>query len=80
MAGITNISHSPADKRGMGLTFLGMMNKDNTVSPLDLRDYVTWQELQTVLEKIRTDIEELQRPWYSHIWLAIKRLFNNKGE
>ena len=79
MAGITNISHSPADKRGMGLTFLGMMKHDD--APVQYNDgeiRQMWVEIYSLKTEVEYLRKQVMTPWYKKAWAAIVRLF--KGE
>lgn len=79
MALVKNISHSPSDKRGLGLTFLGMMNKDDTPSPLSVGDFISRTEFDNALFLMRAEIEALRirvnTPWYKRLFNRIKRMF-----
>jgi hypothetical protein len=78
MAGISNISHSPADKRGMGFTFLGMMAPDNSGSPLSVSHEEEIEYLLAQVSKLKTELRELREyvmtPWYKKLWRMVWRL------
>jgi hypothetical protein len=79
MAGITNISHSPADKRGTGLTFLGMQQKEVAGSGKDYSDDIDF--LYERMHELRAEVKQLREyvmtPWYKKLWKAVKRIFRN---
>jgi hypothetical protein len=82
MATLRNISHSPSDKRGLGLTFLGMMNKDDTSYPIASYDFINRVEFENAIQLMRAELQVLRvivnTPWYKKAWAAIVRLF--KGD
>lgn len=81
---IAQFKHSPPDKRGLGLTFLGMMAPQNEA--VSSTEYVTQEEFAIAVRVLRKEINALNDivmvmmyeatnkiPWYSKLWVCIKR-------
>jgi hypothetical protein len=69
MAGLKNISHSPADRRGLGLTFLGMMQEGNN-QPAS--NNLAIAEIYAEIRELRDELAELRSyvrlSWYKKLW------------
>jgi hypothetical protein len=75
----------PPERRGLGLTFLGMMNDQ----PVATGNFVGREQYEIAYAKLHRRVSMLERallshvlhkhrPWYKRLWVRIRGLF--KGE
>jgi len=77
MAGITNITNTPSDKRGLGLTFLGMMKHDIETfnDQYDEQIEALYKECTNLRKEIVALRIYVMTPWYKKAWAAIVKIF-----
>lgn len=69
-----NIRHSPADKRGLGLTFLGMMAREESANnSISKNEYdETISGLIQRIEALEKQLSSTKTSWYRRLWEWIK--------
>lgn len=72
-AGISQFKHSPSDKRGLGLTFLGMQDASVSNNVATYKGYVTREEFDSVIGELRAEIKRMKEPWYKRLWMWIRK-------
>jgi hypothetical protein len=71
--------HNPAEKRGLGMVFLGMQGPGNVTDSTGILEILADQN--EAINDLRRRVSILETPWYVRAWLFMKRFipFSGRG-